>query len=181
MRYALILLLPLLLAGCASVSERAARQTWEQERARWSPESGTRDRRAGNSPELGPDATLDDYERYALLNNPGLRAAFSRWKAALERVVPARRLEDPRFTYAYQVRNVETSPWTKITGILSGSYGIIEYRPWNLFLSMSPGSSKPVRLVIPASSCSRNARETEKLVSSGTVPNPVTSKESVLN
>ncbi len=46
-------------------------------------------------PVLGESATIDDYLRYAALNNPGLEAAFLRWQAAVE---GAGTLPDPRFT-----------------------------------------------------------------------------------
>ena len=59
-------------------------------------------------PELGGTAALDDYLRYAALNNPGLEAAFNRWKAALQRVPQVTALPDPRFTYQYYIEQVET-------------------------------------------------------------------------
>ena len=57
---------------------------------------------------IGPDATLGDYLRYGALNNPGLEAAFSRWKAALERSPQVTSLPDPRLTYGYFIDEVET-------------------------------------------------------------------------
>ncbi len=59
-------------------------------------------------PQLDENSTLSDYLAYAALNNPGLEATFNRWKAALERVLPARSLPDPRFTYGYFIEAVET-------------------------------------------------------------------------
>ena len=59
-------------------------------------------------PQLTEDATLSDYLHYAALNNPGLEAAFNRWKAALQKVPQARALEDPTFRYAYFIKEVET-------------------------------------------------------------------------
>ncbi len=35
---------------------------------------------------LTKDSGLSDYLAYAALNNPGLEAAFNRWKAALEQI-----------------------------------------------------------------------------------------------
>ncbi|SMC22327.1 Outer membrane protein TolC [Desulfacinum hydrothermale DSM 13146] len=52
--------------------------------------------------------TLQDYLTYAALHNPGLRAAFDDWKAALWKIPQVRSLPDPRFTYAYLVERVET-------------------------------------------------------------------------
>lgn len=52
--------------------------------------------------------TLQDYLTYAALHNPGLKAAFEAWKAALWKIPQVRSLPDPRFTYAYFVERVET-------------------------------------------------------------------------
>ncbi len=48
---------------------------------------------------LTPGSDLHQYLALAAENNPGLQAAFYRWKAALERIPQARALPDPRFTY----------------------------------------------------------------------------------
>ncbi|MHC4368713.1 MAG: TolC family protein [Planctomycetota bacterium] len=69
--------------------------------------------------------TLGDYLRYAALNNAGLKAEFEQWKAAIERVPQARALPDPRFTYGYFIREVETRvgpQWHKL--------GISQVFPW---------------------------------------------------
>ena len=65
---------------------------------------------SGDNPLLPLDdsASLDEYLAYAALNNPGLEAAFYRWKAALERVPQVRSLPEPRFTYRYFIKEVET-------------------------------------------------------------------------
>ena len=59
-------------------------------------------------PALDEAAGLNEYLQYAALNNPGLEAAFNRWKASLERVPQATSLPDPRFTYQYYIEQVET-------------------------------------------------------------------------
>lgn len=59
-------------------------------------------------PLLNEDSSISDYLIYASLNNPGLEAAFNRWKAALQKVPQARSLDDPKFTYAYYIKEVET-------------------------------------------------------------------------
>ena len=110
--------LGMLLAGCASVPEEQALQVWSQERTRWEEEEVA-------LPEPGEEATLDDYVRYALLRNAGLRAAFERWKGALERVAPARSLADPRFTFGYFVREVETR-----VGPQRQRFGLAQSFPW---------------------------------------------------
>ncbi|MFC1693093.1 TolC family protein [Candidatus Latescibacterota bacterium] len=58
--------------------------------------------------ELTDTSTLSDYLTYASLHNPGLEAAFNRWKASLEKIPQLRSFPDPRFTYAYFIENVET-------------------------------------------------------------------------
>ena len=62
----------------------------------------------GPLPELTDSSRLGDYLAHAALNNAGLRAAFERWKAALEKVPQVRALPDPRFTYRYYIVEVET-------------------------------------------------------------------------
>ena len=52
--------------------------------------------------------TLPEYLKYASLHNAGLKAAFEQWKAALEEVPQAGALPDPRFTYGYFIKEVET-------------------------------------------------------------------------
>jgi len=59
-------------------------------------------------PVLEEGATLADYLAYAALNNPGLEAAFNRWKASLEHAAQVRYLPDPRFSYRYFINEVET-------------------------------------------------------------------------
>ena len=61
----------------------------------------------GSAP-LGDDASLQDYLAYAAVNNPGLEAAFRRWKAAMERMPQVTSLPDPKFQYAYFIEEVET-------------------------------------------------------------------------
>jgi outer membrane protein TolC len=58
--------------------------------------------------QLPEEPRLSDYVAYAALNNPGLEAAFNRWKAALERIPQVKALPDPRFTYRYYIEEVET-------------------------------------------------------------------------
>jgi outer membrane protein TolC len=76
-------------------------------------------------PTLNELADLDDYLAYAALNNPGLEAAFNRWKAALERVPQEESLPDPRFTYRYFIREVETR-----VGPQKQALGLSQMFPW---------------------------------------------------
>ena len=107
-----------LISACASSEERHAFDEWTRVRdAGHSSASGGQDDLTdgayapGEDPhaqDFGPDADLDDYLAYAALHNPGLEAAFHRWKAALERIPQVRSLPDPRFNYRYFIENVET-------------------------------------------------------------------------
>ncbi len=62
----------------------------------------------GTLPHLTANSPLSDYRRYAALNNPELEAAFNQWKAALEKIPQAKSLPDPRFSYRYFIRQIET-------------------------------------------------------------------------
>ena len=76
-------------------------------------------------PDLKAGAELPDLLAYAALNNPGLEAAFHRWKAALERVPQAKSLPDPRFTYRYFIEEVETR-----VGAQRQRFAIAQTFPW---------------------------------------------------
>ena len=76
-------------------------------------------------PALNENAALKEYLRYAALNNPGLEAAFNRWKAALERVPQVTSLPDPRFIYRYYIEQVETR-----TGPQRHSVAVSQTFPW---------------------------------------------------
>jgi len=70
-----------------------------------------------NTFEISENSGLEDYLTYAALNNPGLEASFHRWKAALERIVQATTLPDPRFTYRFFIQEVETRVGPQNQGI----------------------------------------------------------------
>jgi cobalt-zinc-cadmium efflux system outer membrane protein len=69
---------------------------------------------AGKTPAVSSDQgrealkMLSEYLSEAALHNPDLESAFHRWKAALEKIPQVKALPDPRFTFAYYIRNVET-------------------------------------------------------------------------
>ncbi len=68
---------------------------------------------------------LEDYLRYAALNNAALKASFEQWKAAIEEVPQAKSLPDPKFTYSYFIREVETR-----VGPQRQKLGIMQVFPW---------------------------------------------------
>ncbi len=80
---------------------------------------------AAEPPRLDEDSSLPDYLAYAALHNPGLEAAFNRWKASLERVPQVRALPDPKFNYAYFIREVETR-----VGPQKQRFGLSQTFPW---------------------------------------------------
>ncbi len=78
-----------------------------------------------DDPVLGESSTLEDYLAYAALNNAGLEGAFNRWRAALERVPQVRSLADPKLTYRYFIREVETRVGPQKQGV-----GLSQTFPW---------------------------------------------------
>jgi len=52
-------------------------------------------------PELTETSELSDYLAYAVLNNPGIRAEFEKWKAFEEQIPQAKFLSDPVLSYGY--------------------------------------------------------------------------------
>ena len=68
---------------------------------------------------------LEDYLRYASLNNAELKAKFQQWKAALEQIPQAKALDDPKFTYSYFIEEVETR-----VGPQQQKFGIMQVFPW---------------------------------------------------
>ncbi|MBN1833952.1 MAG: TolC family protein [Deltaproteobacteria bacterium] len=107
--------------ACATVQENQAFSNWNEEALKWN----RTDEENVHLPELDENASLDVYVLYAMLNNPGLRAAFDRWKAALDQVGPAQTLPDPRFSYANYIREVETR-----VGAQEHKFGLAQTFPW---------------------------------------------------
>jgi len=68
---------------------------------------------------------LNDYLRFASLNNAELKAKFEQWKAALEQIPQSKALDDPKFTYSYFIEEVETR-----VGPQRNKFGIMQVFPW---------------------------------------------------
>ena len=111
-----IALLSGLLVGCATVAEQSVLEVGQLQEHQV---------QASEPAPLESDAELADYTRYAQWHNPGLKRAFLHWKSALERVAPARALSDPRLTYGYFVRHVETR-----VGPQEMRFGAAQTFPW---------------------------------------------------
>jgi outer membrane protein TolC len=75
--------------------------------------------------DVPPNASLDEWLLHAERQNPGLKAAFHYWQAAAEKIPQVRALPDPRLSYAYFVRNVETR-----VGPQEHGFAISQTFPW---------------------------------------------------
>ena len=69
--------------------------------------------------------TLQDYLRYASLNNAELKSKFHEWKASVEQITQAKSLPDPKFTYGYFIKEVETR-----VGPQRQRFEIMQTFPW---------------------------------------------------
>ena len=74
---------------------------------------------------LDPRAELAEYVRYAEQYNPKLKQALARYQAALAKVAPASAWVDPRLTYGYFARPVETR-----TGPQEMRFSAAQTFPW---------------------------------------------------
>jgi outer membrane protein, heavy metal efflux system len=94
----------LLLAGCRGIptrGERAARRNLQTINRAFRPMPGER-----QPPGLTPHSTLDDYLRFAMLNQPLVEAAYFDWSASVERITVARSLPDPTLTFQSDILDV---------------------------------------------------------------------------
>jgi outer membrane protein TolC len=141
-----------LIIGCASSREKQARSELDQvEKTRYVI-TESNDSTPHDLPKLTEDSTLSDYLEYAALNNPGLEAAFNRWKAALQKVPQARALDDPTFKYAYFIKEVETR-----VGPQRHKFELSQMFPW--FGKLSAKGN----IALEASNTKKERYEAEKL------------------
>ncbi len=134
--------------GCGVSQKREALSDWQTEADFLQAEKQEKI----ELPSLKKAASLDDYILYAMLNNPGLRAAFNRWLSALKKVRPARTLPDPRFNYTYYVREVETR-----VGPQKHKFGLAQTFPWLGKLDLQG------KMALQEVNASRQRYESEKL------------------
>lgn len=73
-----------------------------------------------NSPE-----NVEDYLRIAAMQNAGLETAFEQWKVSLAQVPQFKAIPDPKFTYSYFIREIETR-----TGPQKQKFSIVQTFPW---------------------------------------------------
>lgn len=76
-------------------------------------------------PTLDEHASATDYVLFAALNNPGLEAAYQRWRAAAERIPQAAAPPDPRITFGVFIEEIETR-----TGPQEARFGVTQTIPW---------------------------------------------------
>ncbi len=101
---------------------------------------------------LDDSSTLSDFLAYAAFHNAGLEAAFNRWKAELERIEQVTALPDPRFTYRYFIREVETR-----VGPQRQAFGLAQTFPWFEKLALKGD------IATEAAAVARQVYEAEKL------------------
>ena len=85
----------------------------------------TTSRAVGQAEDINSPTKLEDYLEFAALNNAGLESAFEQWKAAIEQIPQFRSLPDPKFTYGYFIKEVETR-----TGPQRQRFGLMQTFPW---------------------------------------------------
>ena len=112
-------------AGCAPPSVRTALDTIERMDRGAYGAIGAASHRGIELPKLANDPTLEDYLKYAAVNNPGLRAAFEKWRAALERVPQVTALPEPKLMFGYFIERVETR-----VGPQRYRVGVSQMFPW---------------------------------------------------
>ena len=94
----------LLLAGCVTIPPEGKPQTTGVGQLA----INTPVDRTGEEPGIDENSTLDDYLHRAFAHNPGLRMAFERQQAALERIPQSQALDDPALTFEYFLEQKDT-------------------------------------------------------------------------
>jgi outer membrane protein TolC len=107
-----------LAVGCKGIptgSEREARRQIQSAAATYRP-----DGRKPTLPVLTTNSSLGDFLAFAMLNQPGVEAAYYDWAASVERITTARSFPDPQLTFQMDIQNI-------VTSIMPGLMGSI---PW---------------------------------------------------
>ncbi|HEX7469476.1 MAG TPA: hypothetical protein VF437_01895 [Verrucomicrobiae bacterium] len=101
---AILIIAPLVLAGCVGITREGERQARHDART-----VGGVYRPKGERPvlpELTKDSGFDDFMRYAMLNQPQVEAAYFDWAASVERITVERSLPDPRLTFQADIADI---------------------------------------------------------------------------
>ena len=107
MKMYMILVLPVLLAGCKGTptpGEKEARGQVQAVAGSYRPEG-----RRPELPVLTTNSSPGDLLTYALLNQPQVEAAYFDWLASVERITVARSRPDPQLTFQMDIQEVVTS------------------------------------------------------------------------
>ena len=102
-----MLLIGLLLAGCKGMptpDERAARQDAQAVGQVFRPQE-----QRPPLPKLETTSSLDEFLRFAMLNQPQIEAKYDDWMASVERITVERSLPDPKLTFQAYIQNTLTS------------------------------------------------------------------------
>lgn len=76
-------------------------------------------------PTISTNSGLDVLQRYAALNNAGLKSQFQQWRATLQKIPQVTALPDPKLNYGYFIRSVETR-----VGPQNHRVGVSQMFPW---------------------------------------------------
>jgi outer membrane protein TolC len=115
----------IVLIGCSTTPSEKTQAKLAEKDPLWDYQQIASDNQTQPPIELNDNSTLEDYLAYAALNNPGLKSAFLKWKAALEKIPQVKSLPDPRFTYGYFIQEVETR-----VGPQRHKFGLSQVFPW---------------------------------------------------
>ncbi|MBW8036017.1 MAG: TolC family protein [Planctomycetes bacterium] len=151
---ALSALLLIYVSGCANENNQNEFDRYTLNSPKAAPRIAARDTVVDEPklPELNSTSQLSDYLAYAALNNPGLEAAFNRFKAAFEQVPQVKALPDPKFNYKYYIEEVETR-----VGPQRQSVGLSQAFPWFGKLDLRGG------VALEAANAARQRYEAAKL------------------
>jgi outer membrane protein TolC len=95
------------LAGCKGIptkDENDARQKLQTVSHDYRPED-----HKPAPPTLTTNSRLDDFLRFAMLNQPSVEAAYYDWSASVERITTARSRPDPQLTFQMDIENIVSS------------------------------------------------------------------------
>ncbi len=96
----------LIVATAGFVAGCATRPIREESQARDRVAELERIRASLAVPELHSESGIEDYLRFALLENPRVQAAHAGWRAAVEDITPARSLPDPKLTFEADIADM---------------------------------------------------------------------------
>lgn len=130
-KYCLALVAPFFFA-CASQNEAQMKDQWnaQAERREAEPSAPTPQSKPSSESSQRKQADLQrpSLARYVAMaqeTSPGLKAAFERWHGSIRRISRARRLPDPKLSFGYFVRPVETR-----VGPQRARIGVSQTFPW---------------------------------------------------